>query len=467
MKRSWSLAGRLTRLVAVTTTGIVVTVIAVSVALLRGSVERELRALLVEEFAELDAVLAPDAEPGEFVRTADRLDRMHPANPLAWRAWNPDGSPFGEHDPHGLLERVALDAGHLDTHAQATHAVEDLRWRIDMLASGLTVAIVADGEAQLAAIGKFGSLALALALGATVVVVGIGSALCLRSARGLSRIAENLRSLEAVDARGPLEVEDAPNEIRAVAEALGQMLRNLRRDRDEARLLTAGLAHELRSPLQNLLGEAEVALLRERTPAEYQRTLQSQLEELDDLRRVVDNLVVLSSPREPTSGELEAFDLAEEIELRSQRERKVAARGRVDLSIETRGDVVLEGDREVLLLAVSNLMANAIRYTPPGGRVHILVDGTTDDVVVTVDDAGPGVAPEDRERIFDTFFQGQRQGPGRIGYGLGLALARRAVEIHHGRIEVGDGPQGGARFRIVVPRGGRGAGSRPVRAQPA
>jgi len=461
--RRWSLAGRLTRLVAITTTGIVLSVIATSVWLLRQSVDRELRALLAEEAAELDAVFSPsEPDPAEFVRIAGVLDRLHPANPLAWRAWNADGTVFAEHDPHELLGLTTLDAPGLDEHEARTHGSDGLRWRVDMLSNGMTLAVVVDGSAQLGVIEHFGALSITLTFLATAIVVGVGSALCLRSARGLRRIAEDLRTLPAGNRPPELDVEGAPEEIRAVAGALVEMLANLRRDREQARLLTAGLAHELRSPLQNLHGEVEVALLRERTTAEYQRTLQSQLEELDDLRRVVDNLVVLTSPSEPSGGDLEAFDLGEEIALRSERERKVAERKAVDLALEVQGNVVVTGDREVLLLAVSNLLSNAIRFTPPRGEVRVRVEGTGSDVVVTVDDSGRGVPRDERERIFETFFQGRHSDQGRIGYGLGLALAKRAVELHAGSIEVDDAPAGGARFRIVLPR------ARPAeRGQPA
>jgi two-component system heavy metal sensor histidine kinase CusS len=248
-------------------------------------------------------------------------------------------------------------------------------------------------------------------------------------------------------------VDRAPTEIAAIADALSEMLGKVRRETDQARIFTAGLAHELRSPVQNLVGETEVALLRERDAETYRKVLASHLEELRSLGDAIDNLVTICSAgdkgrRRPR----ELIDLGEESRIRLARERAQGARHQVQLELGIEGDTRLWGDREALLRAIRNLVANAIQWSPPGSKVVARVRGLPHEVEVLVEDAGPGIPPELRERIFEPFFRGPQAAGRRIGYGLGLALARMAVDEHAGKIEVGEAAMGGARFRVLLPR---------------
>jgi signal transduction histidine kinase len=219
--------------------------------------------------------------------------------------------------------------------------------------------------------------------------------------------------------------------------------------------LTTGLAHELGSPLQNLIGETEVALMSERDSEQYRAVLRSHLEELRDIGYAIGNLMTLCAIDATDKGaaaELERFDLGREAELRLRRERTHAERRGVQLAIEPHGDLEIEGDREALLLAVSNLVANAIDWSPPGGRVVCDISGVDGEVDVTVDDAGPGVPDDERQHIFEPFQRGRAAKGRRAGYGLGLAIAKRAVDAHGGGVSVERSPLGGARFRLSLPR---------------
>jgi two-component system sensor histidine kinase GlrK len=110
-------------------------------------------------------------------------------------------------------------------------------------------------------------------------------------------------------------------------------------------------------------------------------------------------------------------------------------------------------DEEKIRVVIDNLVSNAIKFSPEGETVRVVVMPEESGVTVEVTDQGPGVAPEDRDKVFDWFFQGARPSSGRVkGSGLGLAIARELVMAHGGTIEVGEGP--GGRFRVVVPRSG-------------
>ena len=237
-----------------------------------------------------------------------------------------------------------------------------------------------------------------------------------------------------------------------MVEALQHALANIRGEMDRARLMTTGLAHELGSPLQNLIGETEVALLSERTPEEYKNVLRSHLEDLRDLGHAVGNLMTLCALETGASSDVENFDLGRESELRLRREYAHAERRGVRLEVVHAGDLSLSGDREALLLAVGNIVANAIDWTPAGKEVSMSLSGSDGRVHVTVDDGGPGVSDDERSKIFQPFYSGAAACGKRLGYGLGLSIAKKAVEAQGGSLEVARSPQGGARFALHLPR---------------
>jgi two-component system heavy metal sensor histidine kinase CusS len=245
-----------------------------------------------------------------------------------------------------------------------------------------------------------------------------------------------------------------PREIGDVVSALGDMLGNIRTEADRTRLLTAGLAHELGSPLQNLIGETEVVLMRDHDAEEYRTVLRSHLEELRDIGHAVGNLMTLVSISQATGPrEAERFDLSDEARLRLRRERAHAGRRQIQLEEQLPEEADLVGDREAIWLAVSNLVANAIDYSPTGGRVRIVMRADEREVTVSVEDSGPGVPEGEREKIFEPFYRGETMKNRRAGYGLGLSISKKAVDAHGGTLRVDRSPElGGARFRLVLPR---------------
>ena len=112
-----------------------------------------------------------------------------------------------------------------------------------------------------------------------------------------------------------------------------------------------------------------------------------------------------------------------------------------------------DADREAMLRALRNLVSNAVQWTPQGGQVNVTIAATDLNVTLTVDDSGPGIPGPMRAKIFEPFARGGERGGERVGYGLGLAIVREAVEAHGGTVEVATSPIGGARFVVHIPRG--------------
>lgn len=451
--RSWSLRRRITASFGATSFVLVATFTALHLRLVLRGANRELDELAQEEVEETQGrfqAVAGDVGGGEAAALAGMealtalMQRQARDRPQAWRLWRgSDRKMLGE---YGSAELLAL----APTTPEDRRLAAGLRWRVAPLTDVYTIGLVMDGRERFAELRTEALEVAGLALGSTLIALLAGALVGRRIARDLERVAREV----SLEAGGELAPDgDAPLEIVGVVSALRATLARVRAEIENGRLITSGMAHELRSPLQNLMGEAQVALLRERTNAEYRAVLESQLEELNELSRVVDNLVTLSSVesgRRPVTIEL--FDLAAELRLRLTREFRLAERRGVELLLEGDVPLLLEGDREALLLAVRNVVTNAIEWTPRGREVALGLGTVGDQLEIVIDDAGPGVPLEERELIFRPFHRGQAAVGRRVGFGIGLALTHRAITDHGGTIEVGESELGGSRFRLRLPR---------------
>lgn len=449
----WTIKRRITLWFAVTTSVLVFFLATISVFAVLSATERELESLAEEELEEFNALISvADGTPSDFERIALELGEEHPGNRLAWRVWKMDtGETWGMFGRKGLFQRA--DPPNRLTSRQLASYDKSLRWRAMELTDELAVGILFDASPQLAIARTFVTAAIVFVPLSGLLATLAGSLLGTRISRMIRNIASEVRHIRAPGEEVEVHVTGAPEEVKQVAEALQEMLSNIRKEAESARLITSGLAHELRSPIQNLLGETEVAMLRERDRDEQQRFLESHQEELRELARAIDNLVTLCATEEGRrKNGAEHFNLGREAELRLARERSQAQRKNVDLQLSLNGNLDYEGDREALLLAIGNLVTNAIQWTEPGGTIRVVLAEGKDHLEITVDDQGPGVPVERRQEIFQPFFRSGTVDGRRERYGLGLALTRSAVERHRGSITVGDSPGGGARFRVLLPR---------------
>jgi two-component system sensor histidine kinase BaeS len=235
--------------------------------------------------------------------------------------------------------------------------------------------------------------------------------------------------------------------VRAALETfrLKRMLEAQRRDH------VAMLVHDLRHPLSSLGLIAEV-LDAEDLPAHERQSIVTQMRTMcSEMARLVDGVLVASRLEaglftvDPRVVRLRAI-----VEPMLAVFTPVAARRRVALSFEGSLDEHLRADPHKLRQALDNLLANALKFTPRGGRVRVRVWREGGNEVFEIADSGPGIAPAERETIFDRYRQGAR-GRAAGGAGLGLAIARGIAEAHRGTISVATGDLGGAAFRIVLP----------------
>jgi len=200
------------------------------------------------------------------------------------------------------------------------------------------------------------------------------------------------------------------------------------------------------------MGEAEVALARTRTPAEYQQVLGSSLEEYARLARMIDSLLFLARAESPETH-IERRPLDARKELEALREFYDAVAEEHEVGVSCQGHAVVHADPILFPRAVSNLLANALHYTPRGGKVTLSVTPAEDHtILVRVTDTGVGIAPEHLPKIFDRFY---RVDPARShhhpGMGLGLAIVKSILDLHGGTVTVQSVPHQGTTTTLMFP----------------
>ena len=255
--------------------------------------------------------------------------------------------------------------------------------------------------------------------------------------RGLRPLAAMTRSLKRV---GPHRLHERvppaewPRELQPVAIAFDDMLDRLEDSFTRLSQFSADLAHELRTPLANIRGEAEVALTRPRSPNEYQAVIESSVAECARLSGIIDNLLFLARAEAAESQvQRSVFDGRTAIEKIAAYNEAIAAERHLEIVCEGEGEV--DADPVLFGRAVSNLVDNAVRFTPEGGRITISLATNAEGAEIVVTDTGCGIAAEHIPRVFDRFY---RVDPSRSseGTGLGLALVKSIADLHGGSLAV-------------------------------
>src|SRR5262245_8979553 len=299
-------------------------------------------------------------------------------------------------------------------------------------------------------------LVLALGLPPIVVLAGVGGyVLARRALAPIDHLGGEARRITAERLHERLSVPNERDEIGRLAAVINDTLARLESSFEQLRRFTADASHELRTPLSVIRGIGEMNLGETRTAAEYKDAIGSMLEEVDRLTRLVDTLLRLSRADAGTvrlSRELVdlaqlTLDVAASLGILAEERQQ-----RVNVDVDAPGQVHVSADRLVLSDAITNVIDNAIKYSPIGSTIDVRVDRDGDHSTIVVIDQGPGIPAEHRERIFDRFYridEGRSRDMG--GTGLGLAIAKWAVEINGGHISVDSTPRGSV-FRIVIPR---------------
>ena len=232
-----------------------------------------------------------------------------------------------------------------------------------------------------------------------------------------------------------MPVEAFPVEMADLAQALNQMLGRLEDDFQRLSEFSSNLAHELRTPISNLLTQTQVSLSAKRDAATYRDILASNAEELQRLARMVSDMLFLAkTERGIDLPNKEQFFAAPEVQALLDFYEAVAEDKGIHLSAH--GDGAIQGDRLMFRRAVSNLLSNALRHTPEGGEVQIEVSTDAQGTQVRVENTGEAIDPKDLPRLFERFYRADaaRTHPPSDGSGLGLSITKAIVEAHQGQV---------------------------------
>jgi two-component system, OmpR family, heavy metal sensor histidine kinase CusS len=240
-----------------------------------------------------------------------------------------------------------------------------------------------------------------------------------------------------------------PRELQPVAVAFDDMLDRLEDSFTRLSQFSADLAHELRTPLANIRGEAEVALTRPRLPNEYEAVIESSVAECERLSAVIDNLLFLARAEAAESKVNRVhFEGRAAIERIAAYNEAIGEERQLEIVCAGEGEVY--ADPVLFGRAVSNLVDNAVRFTPDGGRIEITLTTTLEYAEIAVEDTGCGIAAENISRVFDRFYRVDASRSSE-GTGLGLALVKSIADLHGAAVAVSSELGRGTRVTLRFP----------------
>lgn len=401
----------------------------------------ELMALAAHEYQERRGKDVPMDDLGNEVAELERhMGGTGYAPKLAFRVWM-DGTV--------ILHTADAPDGPLPVHSgldERDHAGQ--RWRLytlrdDRYRIGVQVAERYDIRRRIVSEVALASLypaLVALPLLTLIAWLAVGKGLA-----PLRRVAEQVtaRSPAALE---PVSLKGTPSEVRPLVVALNRLLARLEEAFERERRFTADASHELRTPLASLKVQAQVARRAAEAP-ERDHALAQIVAGADRASHLVEQLLTLARLDPQQQGlECGPVDLARLAgEVLAQCAAPAIAKS-VDLGLEAADGGVVDGNPHALAVLLRNLVDNAVRYTPGGGRVEVTVAADGTGVELRVADSGPGIPVAERARVFERFHR--LSGTGQSGCGLGLSIVRRIADLHAATVELGDSPLGGLRVRV-------------------
>ncbi len=293
--------------------------------------------------------------------------------------------------------------------------------------------------------------AAALAAATVLAVVG-GRILAARSLKPVAKMVSAARKISVENLRQRLERTESGDELDVLAATFNEMFERLEKQVAQIRQFTADAAHELRTPLAALRGNAEVALSSKRPPDELRTAIAESIEEYDRLSRIADDLLLLARA-----------DAGQEF-IRRARMRLDAAVGDVvdlfaplaeahgiSLRCSAAEEVWIEGDDGRVRQMVGNLLDNAIKHTPTGGRVDVNLAASNGTAELTLRDTGAGIPPEHLPHVFDRFYRADRARTREGGAGLGLSISKTIVQAHQGDVRLSSETGQGTTVCVCLP----------------
>jgi heavy metal sensor kinase len=342
------------------------------------------------------------------------------------------------------LERIHADGGSYRLFVQPIHHRGEV---VGAVAVGRSEAEITALLARLRSLGLAGLAVALVAAGAG------GSFLAARALRPVDRITRAAAQIGAADLSLRLDAQGADDELARLTTAFNGMIDRLDRAFQRQQRFTADASHELRTPLAVIRSLAEVALTSPRDEAYDVRVYASICEESERLTHLVESLLTLARADEGHVPLLVGVDVDEVAIDAAARTVERAHRQNVTLSVVPSDGYEVQGDASLLTQLLLNLLDNALRHTPSGGRIELSVQPTDDGVTLAVADTGSGIPAEHLPRLFERFYRvDQARSRSMGGFGLGLAICEWIARVHAGRLTVESQVGTGTTFRFWLPQ---------------
>ncbi|MDA8431626.1 MAG: ATP-binding protein [Nitrospiraceae bacterium] len=250
-----------------------------------------------------------------------------------------------------------------------------------------------------------------------------------------------------------IEMEAKGKEIEDLVRMFNGMLDGIQESVEAQKRFTAAVSHEVRSPLTSLRGSIEVALRKTRTPEEYEDLLKTNLSDIVRLSKITDNLLFFSkADNNIIELKKQWFDVSHLLETIVERMRYKATSAGITIAESYGEGIEMNGDIDLLEQAFSNIIDNALKYTPSGGTVDVTVKSENGRIVVAVLDTGIGIPESEVSQIFERFYRVSKERSRKLGgTGLGLSIAQWVIQAHEGRIDVKSAVGAGSEFVTSFP----------------
>ncbi|MCW8902692.1 heavy metal sensor histidine kinase [Sedimenticola sp.] len=316
------------------------------------------------------------------------------------------------------------------------------------------IQVALDDTGEHALIAEYRRYALlALALG-TIIFAGIGALIARAGLQPVDRMAMIAEQITANELKIPPALNSSetwPEELTTLAGAFSRMLSRLEESFTRCSKCVEDLAHELRTPINNVLGETEVTLSRTRTAEEYQQVLSSNIEECARLARFINEMLLIARADNPQT-EIRCSWLNVRQTLDDLLAFHDAQAQEKEIEITCHGDALLYADPVLFQHAVSNLIANALNHTPSKGQISLTACSIEQGVEVTVQDTGCGIPAEDLQKVFERYYHpGKTKANSTEGTGLGLSIVKAIMKLHGGIILIDSRERQGSIFRLQFP----------------
>lgn len=317
-----------------------------------------------------------------------------------------------------------------------------------------TVEVAVDVSQQEALLARYRDRFWVILMGTLAIFPLVGYQIARRGIRPVREMATTARHISSTNLHERIQPEGYPSELASLAATFNKMLDGLEESFERISRFSADIAHDLRTPVNNIRGEAEVALARARTLDEYREVLGSCLEEAVRLSDLIGDLLFLARAESPLAHlQRESINVGELLSgIREYYEAPAADRGVFLSTAVPTEPVIAQLDRTLLQRAVGNLVSNALAHTPPGKSVVLGASVEPAGVRIEVSDAGVGIPPEALPRVFDRFFrvdESRSQASG--GTGLGLAIVQSIMLLHGGNVQIASKVGQGTQVTLRVP----------------